>query len=124
LQNNANSTSGDINQYIEIDGKRYSHIVDPRTGLGSPNRISATVATMAATITDPLATALTLLPPDRAEEIMEAFGFAAARIEYLDENGKPTILTTTNWPANPDNPPIMTKIENAEALDAPRQNVP
>ena len=34
LANQAVSTSGDAEQYVEIDGKRYSHIVDPRTGFG------------------------------------------------------------------------------------------
>src|SRR5581483_10452815 len=34
LRNCAISTSGDLYQRLEIEGKRYSHIVDPRTGIG------------------------------------------------------------------------------------------
>src|SRR5262249_28184538 len=43
LQNAAMSTSGDAEQYVEISGKRYSHIVDPRTGIGLVGRQSVTV---------------------------------------------------------------------------------
>lgn len=34
LKNRALATSGDLFQHLEFDGKRYSHIVDPRTGIG------------------------------------------------------------------------------------------
>jgi thiamine biosynthesis lipoprotein len=43
LVNRAITTSGDAFQFVEIDGTRYSHIVDPRTGLGVTRRSSATV---------------------------------------------------------------------------------
>src|SRR6185295_10206086 len=43
LKNCAIATSGDAFQAVEIDGKRYSHIVDPRTGLGITGRCAVTV---------------------------------------------------------------------------------
>lgn len=55
------STSGDTAQWIEIDGRRYSHIVDPRTGLGLENGLIATVIAPSATLSDPLATAACVL---------------------------------------------------------------
>jgi len=55
--NCAVSTSGDLHQFIEIDGQRYSHIVNPTTGLGLTQRVSATVISTTAARADALATA-------------------------------------------------------------------
>src|SRR5262245_8110039 len=43
LSNHAIATSGDAFQGVEIGGKRYSHVVDPRTGLGIAGRCAVTV---------------------------------------------------------------------------------
>lgn len=56
LANAAISTSGDTYQFVEIDGVRYSHIVDPRTGIGMTNRRSVTVIAPQGIEADPLAT--------------------------------------------------------------------
>lgn len=57
LVNAAVSTSGDLHQFIEIDGTRYSHIIDPKTGLGLTEARSATVTAPTAAESDALATA-------------------------------------------------------------------
>lgn len=57
LVNSAVSTSGDLHQFIEIAGKRYSHIIDPRTGLGLTEPRTATVVAPTATESDAMATA-------------------------------------------------------------------
>ena len=69
LVNRAISTSGDTEQYVEIDGTRYSHIVDPATGLGLTRRISVTVIADRAVDSDSLATAISILGPDKAHEV-------------------------------------------------------
>ncbi len=61
LTNCGVSTSGDLYQYVEFGGKRYSHIVDPRTGLGLTSRIEVTVIAADATTSDSLATAISVL---------------------------------------------------------------
>jgi thiamine biosynthesis lipoprotein len=60
LSNVGVSTSGDLEQFIEIEGGRYSHIVDPKTGLGVRHSDSVTVIAPNASISDPLATALSV----------------------------------------------------------------
>lgn len=64
------STSGDAEQYLEIDGVRYSHIVDPATGLGLTQPIAVTVVARHATLSDGLATACSVLSPERAERMI------------------------------------------------------
>lgn len=43
LANCAVSTSGDTEQYVELGGKRYSHLVNPKTGIGLSERISVSI---------------------------------------------------------------------------------
>ncbi|MEM8734026.1 MAG: FAD:protein FMN transferase [Planctomycetota bacterium] len=65
------ATSGDLWQFIEIDGVRRSHILDPKTGFGVPGPISATVITKHAIDADALATAACILPTEQAIELCE-----------------------------------------------------
>lgn len=58
LSNIAVSTSGDTEQFVVIEGHRYSHVVDPRTGFAVTDSIQATVMASEGLLTDPLATAL------------------------------------------------------------------
>lgn len=69
LSNAAVSTSGDLHQSVEIDGVRYSHILDPATGLGLTRRIAAVVIADEGKISDPLATAACVLGPESGEKL-------------------------------------------------------
>jgi thiamine biosynthesis lipoprotein len=73
LSNAAVATSGATFQFIEIDGIRYSHVIDPRQGFGvTHDRVARVIAPDAATA-DALATALTIAGPDAVPEIMTRF---------------------------------------------------
>lgn len=61
LVNAAISTSGPASQFVDIGGVRYSHVVNPRTGLGLTTGTSATVIAPDAATADALATAFTVL---------------------------------------------------------------
>mgnify|MGYP001094810870 CR=1 FL=1 len=78
LANAAISTSGDAERYVILDGRRYSHIVDPKTGLGVVERASVTVIADDGATADPLATAIYILGPDRGLKLVESIPGAAA----------------------------------------------
>lgn len=58
ISNGAVVTSGDYEKYVEFNGKRYSHIIDPRTGYPSTGIISVTVFAPKAELADALATSV------------------------------------------------------------------
>ncbi len=61
LDNLAVSTSGPTAQFVVIDGTRYSHVIDPRTGMALTNDVIVRVFGPDPTITDALATAVSVL---------------------------------------------------------------
>jgi thiamine biosynthesis lipoprotein len=60
------ATSGDLHQFTEINGARYSHIIDPATGLGMHERAHAIVIAPSGMRADVVATVLCLLGPDQS----------------------------------------------------------
>ena len=83
LANAAVSTSGDLHQSVEIEGVRYSHILDPATGLGLTRRVAASVIASEAKISDPLATAACVLGPDSAARLRKLPGVRRVKIRTL-----------------------------------------
>lgn len=63
IRNQAVATSGDAYQSVMIDGRRYSHIVDPKTGLGLNQRSSVTIIAPTGMMADGLASAVSVLGP-------------------------------------------------------------
>lgn len=87
LHDAAVSTSGDTERFVVIDGKRYSHIVDPRTGLGVVERASVTVIARNGATADALATAVYGLGPERGLALIESTEGASAYFVTRDERG-------------------------------------
>jgi thiamine biosynthesis lipoprotein len=73
LRHSALATSGPTAQFVVIDGVRYSHVIDPRTGLGVTNHVTARVIAEDAATADALATALTVIGLDGAETVAKRF---------------------------------------------------
>lgn len=77
LVNASVSTSGDLYQFVEIDGVRYSHVLNPRTGLGLTGFVRSTVIAKHGWQADALTKAACLLPPDKAVEMIDEIDGAA-----------------------------------------------
>lgn len=88
IKNGAVSTSGAGEQFTEIDGQRYGHIVDPRTGRLSDGVLGASVITGDAATADALSTAFLAGGPDLARGYCQANPNVLA-VLVLDEPGEP-----------------------------------
>tara|TARA_R100001132_G_C3274283_1_gene96460 strand:+ start:4698 stop:5690 length:993 start_codon:yes stop_codon:yes gene_type:complete len=87
LHNIAVATSGDALQHVVIDGKRYSHIVNPHTGLGLTDQSRVTVIAPDGTSADSLASAISVLGPVDGIKLLTKKPGTACLI-LLHENGK------------------------------------
>ena len=96
VSNCAVSTSGDLHQFINIGGIRYSHIVDPTTGLGLTKRTSATVIAPTATQADALATACCINTAIHA--YIEQQPATHSLIVIMNSSGTATQIITSHFP--------------------------
>ena len=80
LSHAAIATSGDLFQRLEIDGKRYSHIVDPRTGIGLTDHSLVTVIARDCMTADSLTKVVSVLGPEKGLRFIEDTPAAAARV--------------------------------------------
>jgi thiamine biosynthesis lipoprotein len=71
ITNEAVATSGDYQQFVLIEGKRYSHIMDRRTGTSAEGLSSVTIITDNATDADALATAVSVMGAEKGLALIE-----------------------------------------------------
>ena len=88
LANAAVSTAGDANQFVEIAGVRYSHIVDPKTGVGLVGRRSVTVVAPKGVWSDGLDTAACVMGLERGMKMIESQSDCAALFVHEGADGK------------------------------------
>jgi thiamine biosynthesis lipoprotein len=87
LRDAAVSTSGDAEQWLEAEGVRYSHVLDPRTGRALAGRRSVTVVARQGSEADALATALSVLGAERGLALVESSPGTAALMVVAREGG-------------------------------------
>jgi FAD:protein FMN transferase len=73
LHNQAVATSGDMYNNVSFEGKRYSHIVNPRTGMGLTHQRNVTVIAPFGHQADWLATACSVLPIKKAMKLVRKY---------------------------------------------------
>ena len=99
LKNAGVSTSGDAEQHLDANGKRYSHIIDPKTGKAIEGRSSVTLVAPNCTTSDALAKT-GVLGIDAAIDVINATPGAAVFIMIEDAAGVRT-HESTSWKAVP-----------------------
>ncbi|MCW1913268.1 FAD:protein FMN transferase [Luteolibacter sp. GHJ8] len=84
LSNCAVSTAGDLHQAVEIDGKRYSHIIDPHTGLGLTRRIAVSVIAPSGMVADGLDTGICVAGAGKADALGRKAGATRVIVRLPD----------------------------------------
>lgn len=88
------STSGDYEHvFIDAEGKRWHHILDPRTGLPVERTISVTFLAPSGLYADALSTATFVMGPERAAEMIAALPFEAHAV-IVDAHCRVTKVAT------------------------------
>lgn len=93
------ATSGDLYQFVEIAGKRYSHIIDPRTGLGSTISRQASVIAPTGALADPLTKLFCLMEPAASLAMVTArYPEVQARVTESLAGAEPSLHQTARFP--------------------------
>ena len=97
LKNAAVSTSGDAAQAVTIGGVRYSHVLDPRTGVGLRDRRSVTVVARDAVTSDALDTAASVIGMREGLRLIAETPGAAALFVEGSTGGAPREARSNLW---------------------------
>lgn len=91
------STSGDARQHLVVNGRRYSHIIDPRSGECVTGRSSVTVVGPRGMIADAVATAASVLGPEKAVALCDKFPGVELLMVYEGENGEQRMVESDGF---------------------------
>lgn len=88
LENRAFATSGDYRNFFEADGKRYSHVLDPRNGWAVANGVvSVSILADSCTVADGLATAVMVMGHEKGLELVNRLAGVEGLIVVVDVDG-------------------------------------
>ena len=92
------ASSGDLFQYMELGGKRYSHIIDPSTGVALTNGAFAIVVAPSATLADAYATAFCVMGMGDVGAFLEEHPEVHAKV-WKNEGGELKVLVSEKFAA-------------------------
>jgi thiamine biosynthesis lipoprotein ApbE len=95
IKDKAVSTSGDYEKFFTINGKRYSHIIDPRTGNPVKGIVSVTIVADNATRADALSTGVFVLGLEKGMALIEKLTDVEGIIIYEDADSKLSTKTSS-----------------------------
>ncbi|KHE90230.1 MAG: FAD:protein FMN transferase [Candidatus Scalindua rubra] len=95
IKDKAVSTSGDYEKFFTVEGKRYSHIIDPRTGKPVEGIVSVTIVTDNATRADALSTGVFVLGLEKGMALIEKLPDVEGIIIYEDVDSKLSTKTSS-----------------------------
>jgi thiamine biosynthesis lipoprotein len=81
------STSSDASTFVEIDGRKYGHILDPHTLQPSTAALSVTILSRDGTLADAMSKAAFVLGPKAGLALIDSFGGLTGLIAYRDADG-------------------------------------
>jgi FAD:protein FMN transferase len=90
------STSGDVIQYVEIGGKRYSHVIDPRTGMALTDHCRVMVVAPTGMAADAITKAVGVLGPEKGLKLIDNTPDMAAMVTRA-LNGKTEQYESKRW---------------------------
>lgn len=97
LRDRSLSTSGNTEKYFVLDGKRHSHIIDPRTGRPVAEMMQVTVMASTATESDGLSTAMFVLGPKGATDLLDGDGEINALLVRAQGHGREVVAIEWPW---------------------------
>ena len=101
VSNGAVATSGDLFQVLELDGKRHSHIIDPRTARAITEQRLVHVLALTAMQADSLATAISVLGHKDGMRLVSGGKKLGARVAYRDALGQVKEIANSVFRARP-----------------------
>jgi FAD:protein FMN transferase len=92
LRDGALATSGAGEQFFEVDGRRYGHVIDPRTGWPAAGVLSVSVVTAEGALSDALSTAFLVGGLDVARRYCASHPQTLALVTPDDGTSRPVVL--------------------------------
>ncbi|MEO0094742.1 MAG: FAD:protein FMN transferase [candidate division WOR-3 bacterium] len=86
------STSGDYEKFFVVNGVRYAHIIDPRTGYSARDFASVTIVAENATFADGIATAVSVMGAEKGKKFLDSLGIKG--IIYYEKDNRLERLAT------------------------------